>query len=105
MCSNFCGFRCSSPERIDLCKCSYITLKQVCTHIKSNIDVISSSSRQNCQDFCFIVLDIGLALTSAQAKNVAIDLAITLERTSLRFDAVENYTFLVDPRLVQEVGL
>ena len=32
---------------------------------------------QNCQDYCFIVLDIFLALTTAQAKNIANDLAIS----------------------------
>ena len=37
---------------------------------------------QSCQDYCFIVLAIGLALTTAQAKNIAIALAITLVRTS-----------------------
>ena len=37
---------------------------------------------QYCQDFYFIVLDICLALTTAQAKNIAIALAITLVRTS-----------------------
>ena len=39
---------------------------------------------QNCQDYCFIVLDICLALTTGQAKNTAIALVITLVRTSLR---------------------
>ena len=32
--------------------------------------------------FCFIVLDICLALATAQAKNIAIALAITLVMTS-----------------------
>ena len=36
---------------------------------------------QNCQDYCFLVLDI-FYLTTAQAKNIAIGLAITLVRTS-----------------------
>ena len=37
---------------------------------------------QNCQDFYFVVLDICLALTNAQAKNIDIALAITLVRRS-----------------------
>ena len=41
-----------------------------------------STCRQNCQDLCFIALAVGLALTTAQAQNIAIALAITLVRTS-----------------------
>ena len=37
---------------------------------------------QNCQGYRFIVLDIFLVFTSAQAKNKAFALAITLVRTS-----------------------
>ena len=41
-----------------------------------------SSICSRCQDFCFIVLDICLAITTTQDKNIAIALAIALVRTS-----------------------
>ena len=40
-----------------------------------------STCCRNCQEFYFIVLDIGLALT-VQAKNIDIAMAITMIRTS-----------------------
>ena len=74
---------------------------------------------QNCQDYCFIVIDNFLFLTTSQAKNKAIALAITLVRTSeeltlyqfvmqfidvffmiARCDAARNYMFLRDSQLV-----
>ena len=50
------------------------------------MSVMSQSSicRQNCQDFCFIDLAIGLALTTAQAQDIAIALAITLVKAKLK---------------------
>ena len=45
-------------------------------------DVIRQYLLSECQDYCFIVLETFLALTTAQAKNNAIALAITLIGTS-----------------------
>ena len=56
----------------DLCKSSYFT------YLKTTTLRMMLSGSQNCQDYCFIVLDIFLALTPAQAKYIAIALAITL---------------------------
>ena len=73
-------------------------------HLKSYVpitsnDIQTSKAREYCcaniryvskeilvdrivNDICYIVLEIGLARTTAQAKNIAIGLAITLVRPS-----------------------
>ena len=61
-----------------LCVRATTLCRQTCKHTKS--DVIEQY--KICPDFVnFIVLDICLALSSAQAKNISIVLAITLVRT------------------------
>ena len=60
MCPNFGGFGCSPGMHTVAPKAT------------------SDSTVDDCQDFCFVILAIGLALTKAQAKNLNIAMAITL---------------------------
>ena len=83
---------------------THIMYKYDCSYLEaemaSTIRLMSrgNTCRQNCKDFCFMVLIIGLALTTAQAQYITITLALIL--MVMRCDADENYIFFIDSQLV-----